>query len=62
MLQPGFGQFDLPAILHFLPEQAVHHPGAPSMGLAQLQRAAETIIRCALLFDVDIRLDAGREC
>ena len=46
----------------YLPEQAVHHPGAPSMGLAQLQRAAETIIRCALQFDVDLRLNAGREC
>ena len=46
----------------YLPEQAVHHPGAPSMGQPQLQRAAETIIRCALQFDVDLRLNAGREC
>lgn len=46
----------------YLPDQAVRHPGAPSMDLAQLQRAVEIIIRCALAFDADLRLDAGREC
>jgi len=46
----------------YLPEQAVHHPGAPSMDLSQLRRAVEIIIRCALAFDADVRLGAGREC
>ncbi|MBP6533682.1 MAG: pyroglutamyl-peptidase I [Arenimonas sp.] len=46
----------------YLPEQAVRHPGVPSMDLPQLQRAVEIIIRCALQFDTDLRLDAGREC
>jgi pyroglutamyl-peptidase len=46
----------------YLPEQAVRHPGAPSMDLPQLQRAVAIIIRCALAFDADLPLDAGREC
>ena len=46
----------------YLPEQAVAHPGSPSMGLQQVQRAAEIIIRCAVQFDTDLNLTAGREC
>jgi pyroglutamyl-peptidase len=46
----------------YLPEQAVAHPGSPSMGLQQVQRAAEIIIRCAVQFDTDLHLTAGREC
>jgi pyroglutamyl-peptidase len=46
----------------YLPEQAVGHPGSPSMGLQQVQRAAEIIIRCAVQFDTDLQLTAGREC
>lgn len=45
----------------YLPEQAIRHPGTPSMDLAQLRLAAGIIVRCALEFDADLRFSAGRE-
>ena len=43
----------------WLPEQAIHHPGAPSMSLAMVTLALEMAISIALAVEEDIRLEGG---
>ncbi|ADP11965.1 Pyrrolidone-carboxylate peptidase [Erwinia sp. Ejp617] len=43
----------------YLPEQAVNHPGAPSMSLATIVLALEMAVSIALAVEQDIRLEGG---
>lgn len=43
----------------YLPEQAIHHPGASSMSLASITLALEMAISIALTVEEDIRLEGG---
>lgn len=43
----------------WLPEQAIHHPGASSMSLAMVTLALEMAISIALAVEEDIRLEGG---
>ncbi|CCP06569.1 pyroglutamyl-peptidase I [Erwinia amylovora] len=43
----------------YLPEQALHHPGAPSMSLATVTLALEMAVSIALAVEKDIHLEGG---
>lgn len=46
----------------YLPEQAAHHPGAPSMALSNLIRALESAMQTCLLVNPDYKESMGTEC
>ncbi len=46
--------------LPYLPEQAAHHPGAPSMALATQVQALQVVMRTALAVHTDVLETAGQ--
>ncbi len=46
----------------YVPEQAVRHPGAPSLALEYVVQAVRVALRAALATRVDLRISGGSEC
>ncbi len=46
----------------WLPEQAAHHPGQPSMSLETMITAVRAILECTIATSIDLRIPGGVEC